>query len=181
MKTMSGSILVMLAVAAAAASAGASAQEKSGALYAEAAFAPVSVNPGGHALNFKLLRGLVGYEAHPNLAVEAMFGFGLGESRTSNFDDTKMSLDRTVGFFVRPKLMVSPGFEVFGRVGYTNLRATLTRPPDTQRFSESRHSFGVGAAWSVTPAISLVGDYMSYVRAGDGSLQGPSIGLRMAF
>ncbi len=56
-----------------------------------------------------LLRGTVGYEVHPQVAVEGMLGLGIG-------GDTPQ-INRMVGVFIKPKLLgFGDQIELFGRL-----------------------------------------------------------------
>lgn len=131
-----------------------------------------------------VVRGIVGYEAHPNFAFEGMFGFGIvdGTLRASGYT-LKGTVDSTIGLFVRPKVDVSPDFQIYGRLGFAKSSVTGSVIGFSRALSSSDSDlvYGVGAAFRLSPTLSIVGDYMTYYNKDGVTAGGFSVGLRTQF
>jgi hypothetical protein len=181
MKSISKSSLLALALFAAA-GANAQTQGKTSQFYGEAAVAPIRYEEAGYSFTPTAIRGILGYEAHPNFAFEGMFGFGVSEGSTQiRGANVTFSVDNTFGIYVRPKVALTPEFELFGRLGFARSGATLSVQGGSISSSESDMSYGFGAALKLSPALALVGDYMSYYNKNGVNAKGVGIGLRFSF
>jgi opacity protein-like surface antigen len=133
------------------------------------------------------LRGILGYELSKNVAVEAMLGFGLNDSSTKVDGETvsglKMKFDSMYGFYVKPKIELAPNFELFGRIGYADVRATLSYSPThySEADSDNGLSYGVGISYHFDKRLSFNADYMSYLNKSDYSASGFTLGLGYKF
>ncbi|RYZ04944.1 MAG: porin family protein, partial [Comamonadaceae bacterium] len=117
-----------------------------------------------------LIRGIIGYDVHPNAAVEGMLGIGvrdadndgsvLGVNYNSNF-----RVRSTYGLFVKPKVNIG-NFEVFGRLGYarTSVRSNITvgGVGSDSRNTHGDFAYGVGANWQFSPKYYAGLDAMRY-------------------
>jgi opacity protein-like surface antigen len=117
------------------------------------------------------LRGIVGYEFHPNVAVEGMLAFGISDDSISVDEgfgpiNVDLKLQHAYGIYVKPKFNVTPEFEVFGRLGYTQAKFKATASFAGVSVSESDSdgdvSYGLGAAYRFNPRMSVGLDYMRY-------------------
>ncbi len=176
------SILVLLA---AGASVHAQTQKPVNPWYGELAYAPVKIKQvdvtGSTAKN---LRGIVGYELHPHVALEGLLSLGVGDaSATVSGDPVDTRVDRVVGLYVKPKLAVSQDIELFARLGYarTKVTSTLTATGEAESESVSDVSYGLGASYRINERWSAVVDYMHYSEKYGTRLQGWAVGLRLKF
>lgn len=175
------SILVLLAMGV---SAHAQTQTPATPWYGELAYAPVKIKeaglPDGTAKN---LRGILGYELHPNVALEGLLSLGVGDaSVTVDGDPVDTRVNRVVGLYVKPKVAVSQDIELFARLGYARTKVTSTSSTgDSGSGSESDVSYGLGAAYRINDRWSAVVDYMRYSDKDGVRLQGLSAGLRLRF
>lgn len=176
------SILVLLA---AGASVHAQTQTPANPWYGELAYAPVKIKQvdatDGSAKN---LRGIVGYELHPNVALEGLLSLGVGDaSATVSGDPTDTRVNRVVGLYVKPKVAVSQDIELFARLGYvrTKVTSTLTATGAAESESASDVSYGFGASYRINDRWSAVVDYMRYYEKDGFRMQGLSAGLRLRF
>lgn len=128
------------------------------------------------------VRGIVGYQVNPNLAVEGMFGTSVRDGKDSSMGATaKVKLDRLAGIFAKSSFKVNDAFELYGRLGYVNYKASATASAGgfsaKVSDSDSDVSYGVGASYYLTPAMSINVDYMDF-----GDLEGGvAVGLKFSF
>ncbi|PUE18519.1 hypothetical protein B9Z38_15670 [Limnohabitans sp. MMS-10A-160] len=71
---------------------------------------------------------VAGYEFHPNLAVEGMLGTNANSDTISlngtEVPGTSLKVNRAYGLFIKPKVMLSPDWELFGRLGVVENKTT---------------------------------------------------------
>jgi attachment invasion locus protein len=132
------------------------------------------------------IRGILGYELNPNLAVEGMLAFGMSSAAlkvdgvtTSGLD---LKINDAIGLYLKPKTKLTKDIEVFGRVGYARVKGTLSIPDGTSdSFSESSFSYGAGLSYAISPATSLNADYMQYLSKDGTTVNGFTFGLGFKF
>lgn len=61
------------------------------------------------------LSATVGYGLHQNLALEGMLAFGVKDDTVAGVNT---EVQHSYGIFLKPRVMLSPEFELFGRIGY---------------------------------------------------------------
>jgi len=137
---------------------------------------------GVNTIEFKpgALRGIVGYSLLENLAVEGMVAFGVKDSDISlNGVGTgiKGDLDNSYGIFLKPRIKVAQGLEVFGRFGY--LRSKFSGAGVSA--SDSDFAYGVGLNYSINRAWSVNFDYLNYNDTGATKASGYTIGVGLKF
>lgn len=164
------------------ASAAAQAQKAQEPLYGELAISPLRLKSDGESIHFTSVRGIIGYELHPNVAIEGHLGLGVNShSGTFEGEPYKARLQHMLGVYAKPKAILTPDVEVFARLGYARTKIKITFPGDTSSETDSGASYGLGLAYRITPRWSAVADYMRY-HANDGArLHGYSVGLRLQF
>ncbi len=168
----------------------AQAPAKASPFYVEGAYAAVKFEGEEVSITPKIVRGILGYEAHPNLAVEAILGFGVSDgTRTVEGVSAKLSIDNMLGLAIRPKIDLTPEFEVFARAGVARVKqsAKLEAKDASDVYSisasetETNPIFGLGAAYKVNASVSIVADYMSYYDKHNVTGKGFSLGVRYRF
>lgn len=128
------------------------------------------------------VRGIVGYQFNPNLAVEGMFGTSVRDGKDSSMGVTaKVKVDRLAGVYAKSSFKVNDAFELYGRLGYVNYKisATASSGGFSAKVSDSDSdvSYGVGASYYLTPKMSINVDYMDF-----GDLEGGvAVGLKFSF
>ena len=105
-------------------------------LYGELAYQSLDV---GLNSDPAIIRGTIGHEINPNVAVEAMLGFGAtdGKENVSGIP-VKLKIDNMWGIFVKPKMKLGDAFELYGRFGYAGFNATASASVSTSGFIELR-------------------------------------------
>lgn len=156
-----------------------------GGVYGELGFsglnADIDTSRRRESLNGLGWRGVLGWNAHPNLAVEAMLGrFG---RRAEVVDiDTRVELTHAVGAYIKPKYQFNDRFEVFARVGYgdVNLKAVSRRAGRVPHVSGG-FTWGVGVTYNFTPNFYSSTDYTSHYDKGDVSVSSTTLSFGYRF
>jgi opacity protein-like surface antigen len=116
----------------------------------------------------KALRGIVAYEAHPNLAVEGLFAFGMGRASISGPDvpsSARLKIDNAYGVYLKPKTKLGEAIEVFGRIGYAKVTYKFSSLNASESEKEDGLSYGLGLNYALTPSVYLSLDYLQYTKA----------------
>lgn len=128
------------------------------------------------------VRGIIGYKFHPNVAVEGMLASGIRDGKDASFAvPAKVKLDRLAGIYAKSTFKLNDAFELYGRLGYVNYKATASASSGgfSAKISDSGSdvSFGVGASYYVSPSTSINVDYMDF-----GDLEGGlAVGVKFSF
>ncbi len=150
--------------------------------YGEIGYAAVNTDVLGADSDLGMARGILGYELHPNVAVEAMFGLGVGDDKTSDGEHTdKLKLEHSYGLYLKPKLQLAQGLEVFGRIGYTRIKLELTSPDHRETDSDDDVSYGLGVSYQFTKSVYGSFDYMRYYDKDATKIDGFSLAVGYRF
>lgn len=162
---------------------------KNAGLYGELGLSLLDYRISGTGISGKpvALRAVVGYDYLPYLAAEAMLGFGLsGFNATGVYGSAyRVSTGTLFGAYVKPRLVLGEGTEVFARLGIASTGTSVGGYAGTD--SGAGLSYGVGLKMQ-TPwrsfghrPISVSGDYMSYYSGSGVKFSGFTIGAGMSF
>jgi opacity protein-like surface antigen len=141
---------------------------------------------GGFKVKPHALRGIVGYEFHPNVAAEGMLAFG---TRSDDVSDGVSSVDiklrHAFGVFVKPKYNFGPA-EVFARIGYARIKVKATECVTglgCASFSDSDGdvAWGFGANYNINPRMYVGADWMRLNDDDGGKVQGITINFGYRF
>ena len=136
------------------------------------------------------LRGILGYNFHPNFAVEGMLGFGVvKDDKDVTVGTTRVNVEGNVdymyGLYLTPKAMLGPNFEVYGRLGYadTHLKNTATSGffQSNNDKSGDDWSYGIGGNWHFSPTAYVGLDWMQYYDKNSTKIEGVTLGLGLRF
>jgi outer membrane autotransporter protein len=132
------------------------------------------------------IRGLIGYELNPNLAIEGMVALGLGDSTVKvngqNISSIKLEIDNAIGLYLKPKTKLNDSVEIFGRVGFARIKGTVTATGyGTETASDNGFSYGAGLSYAINPSTSLNADYMSYLNKDGSKVNGFNLGVGFKF
>lgn len=143
--------------------------------------------PHDHELDFVGLYG--GYFVHPNVALEARAGTGLGTD-TSEVDgaESRVSLDYLFASHLigRLPLVASPA-SVFGALGFSYVGFGQLEPPPSPNDdgtligADGGFSVGAGLEVELLQDVTLEADYVRYNYRRSYDLKGFSVGLRVAW
>ncbi|MBK1685997.1 porin family protein [Rubrivivax gelatinosus] len=161
----------------------AQAQTVASPIYGEIGYSLLNADVVGTDFDLGAVRGILGYEVHPNVALEAMFALGTSDDSVRAGSDTvKLKLEHSYGFYVKPKVDVSEGLELFARVGFaeSKLKATLVGEFSNSD-SDNDVSFGVGMKYAFSKNMYGVVDYMRYYNKDDVKVDGFTFGLGYKF
>jgi outer membrane autotransporter protein len=144
-----------------------------GPLYGELGYSWTQIHGNGFKASPGAVRGIIGYDVHPNLAVEGMLEGGTGHD-TDNGITAK--LKSSYGVFVKPKYDFG-NTEVFARVGYARTNLALS----TGDVSANDFAYGVGVKYNVTPKVSVGLDYSRLAHKDGVKVDGVTLGLGYRF
>ena len=161
-------IIRVAAIAAAFVAAGAQAQ-----VYVEGSYLPTKIS-GDHGMNSdpkpSAFMGIVGYDLHPNLAIEGAIGLGLGSGSSSVTDiDTnttyniKTKIKSSYGVYLKPRYQISDELEVFARVGYLKSKfensISLGNISASESISEGSTAWALGGNYKLNSNLYLTAAY----------------------
>ena len=168
---------------------GLASQGLGGLVYAEAGLSFLSYKIARAGISAKpvMLRAIVGYDYHPNLAAEAMLGLGLrGADAVGPFGASySVRAGSLFGAYAKPRLRVGGETEFFARLGIANAGTSVGGYTGTD--GGAGLSYGLGFK-TTTPwksfgnrPVSVAADYMTYYSGNGVKYTGFTIGAGMSF
>lgn len=132
------------------------------------------------------VRGIIGQELNPNLAVEGLVAFGLGDATVKvngrSVSTIKLEIDNAIGLYLKPKTKLNDNVEIFGRVGIARVSGSVTATGfGTESGSDNGFSYGAGLSYAINPSTSLTADYMSYLNKDGAKINGFTFGVGFKF
>lgn len=131
------------------------------------------------------VRGVLGFEINPNLAIEGMVGLGLGDDKVTfnghKVPGVKTDIDSMLGLYVKPKFMLGPDLEGFVRLGFAQSKGSFSGYGQKVTLTESSFSYGLGFSYALNQKTSLNVDYMSYLDKDDSKVNGFTFGVGYKF
>lgn len=161
-----------------------------GRAYGEVGYTGLKISGRGANVQPGVLRGLVGYNFHPNFAVEGMLGFGVSKDSTDVvIGSTRVNLEGEVqslfGLYLTPKVNLGPAFELYGRLGYAGTRlksdAATTFFQGSDSNSKNDWSYGVGGNWNFAPQAYVGLDWMQYYNKNNSKMDGVTLAVGYRF
>lgn len=116
-------------------------------LYGELGYSWTQIHGNGFNATPGAVRGIVGYNLHPNLAVEGMVEGGTGHDADNG---VSAKLRSSYGVFAKPKYVIG-NTELFARVGWARTSLNLS----TGNMSSNNFAYGVGVKYNVTPRVNM--------------------------
>lgn len=165
-------------------SAGAAQAQMALPVYAEIGYTAVKYSEDGFGDDIKpgILRGILGVEVHPNIAIEAMAGTGVKDD-TIRFQgmDVETKVSRSYGFYVKPQIKPTSDLTLFARLGYadTKLKASISNASISE--SDNDVSYGVGLGYALSSRAYVAADYMSYYDKDGSKAAGFTLGVGFRF
>lgn len=156
--------------------------------YVEISFQTIDMD---EKTNAAAVRGVFGIRMTDWMDIEGMIGIGTKEAKRKeeslfgvNVEPTA-KVDRYVGFYAKPKLLLGSGLELFGRVGYATTQITVKASAQQgnqfvsfeESVAESALSYGFGASYALTKSFAITADFMHIAKDVDAL----SMGVRYAF
>lgn len=145
--------------------------------YAELGYTGLNVRDSGFEASPQAIRGIIGYNFHPNLGVEAMAAFG---TNSDSDRGVEVKLRNAWGVFAKPRYEFN-NVEVFGRLGWVRERTRASGFGITTNDSDSDFAWGVGANYNFNPRMYVGLDYIRYFDKGSSRVNGWTLGLGYRF
>ncbi len=142
-------------------------------VYGELGYSWTQIHGNGLRVTPGAVRGIIGYDLHPNLAVEGMLAGGTGHDTDSG---VSAKLKSSYGLFVKPKYDFGNA-EVFARAGWARTDVNLS----TGDVSSSDFAYGVGAKYNVTPRVNVGLDYTRLADKNGVKVDGVTLGVGYSF
>jgi opacity protein-like surface antigen len=132
------------------------------------------------------IRGILGYELNPNLAIEGLAAFGMSDATVKvngvEVPSLKVEIANSLGIYLKPKMKLSDAVEIFGRIGFSRVKGTISAAGEgSESGSESSISYGAGLSFAVNPKTSLNADYMQYLSKDGFKVNGFTFGVGFKF
>lgn len=153
-----------------------------GTAYGELGYSMVDISGNGVSAKPGVLRGILGADVHPNMAVEGMLGFGV---KDDDFSAGGVPFDaevrHTYGVFAKPKINLDR-LEVFGRVGYARTKLRLSGPAGfSSTDTKGDFAYGLGANFNISPRTYAGLDWMQYYDKDGTKADGFTVNVGMRF
>ena len=156
------------------AAAGAQAQ-----IYGELGYSALDIEGSGTSVNLGALSGIIGYDLHPNLAVEGMLAFGVNDDKIGG---AKVELEHSYGLFAKPRIMLSPNFELFGRLGYVESKLKASAPGyRSLTDTDGDWAYGLGGNYYFDRNSYLSINYLRFYDKDNVKGDGVTVGVGMRF
>lgn len=146
-------------------------------LYGELGYTFLEFKGNGFKANPGAVRGIVGYEFHPNIAAEGMLMFG---TNSASDQGTDVKLKNAYGLFVKPKYDFG-NVEAFGRLGWVRGKVGVSNAAGSTSDSKSDFAFGLGANYRFNPRMSVGLDWMRYLDKDGIKIQGVTVNFGYRF
>ncbi|WP_343627607.1 porin family protein [Roseateles sp.] len=172
--------IIVAAAAALLAAGAAQAQTQTQGFYGDVGYTFVKVKDDAVSASFKpgAIRGIVGWDLHPYVALEAMLAGGVKDGKAAG---GKVEISRSVGLYVKPKFAVNEQFEVFGRLGFADSKIKVSGPLGSAKGKDNSFSWGVGAAYNFNKQVYGAVDYMSYFDKDSTKIDGVTLSVGYRF
>ncbi len=143
-------------------------------VYGELGYTGLDYKAPGLKVSPGMVRGVVGYELTPQLAVEGVVGLQGGSDTASG---TTLRLDNMVGVFGKVQAPLTDALKVYGRLGVarTSLKANGVSDSDTGL------AYGAGITYDLSKTTYLNADYTQYLDRRDRKLEGFTVGVGYRF
>lgn len=158
-------------------------------LYGELGYSFLEFKGDGVKTNPQAIRGIVGYEFHPNAAVEGMLMFGTkgDDFNTTEFGvpvNVDLKLRNAIGVFVKPKYNFG-NIEVFGRLGWARVKVKATACAAgvcaSDSDSDNDFAWGLGANYQFNPRMYAGLDWMRLNNNDGAKIQGWTVNFGYKF
>ncbi|ALV05734.1 porin family protein [Roseateles depolymerans] len=108
------------------------------------------------------VRGILGVDLHPYVAIEAMVAGGASDDELGDFAN-KVKVKSSYGAFIKPKYALDDKFEVFGRIGYAKTKGEMTVVNGSVTTNEGDVAWGLGASYKFNKQWYGSMDYTNYL------------------
>lgn len=143
-------------------------------LYGEVGYTGLDYREPGLKVSPGMVRGVVGYDISPNLAMEGMVGVHGGSDTASG---TTLKLGSMVGVFGKLQAPLAEGVNVYGRLGVARSDLKANGASD----ASTGLAYGVGMTYDLSKTTYLNADYTKYYDRDDQKLEGLTLGVGFRF
>lgn len=157
-------------------------------LYGEIGYAATSVKSENAGGVFKakpgIVTGFVGYQFHPNVAVEGFLGLGAKSSEVKwdgAATGAKLKINNSLGVFVRPSVKVSDEVELFARLGYLHSKLTLSDASGSESDTDNGVAYGLGGNVYLSKTSYLQLNWTNYYKKDGVKIDGIGLAYGMRF
>lgn len=154
------------------------AAQPDGQTYAELSYAWLTLSSTGYDVTATDAIGRFGYEFTKNVGAEI---FGATSLSSGELNGISVKVDSAYGAYLKLRTEASPGFEIFGRLGWVDATLKASVPGASASSSDNSFSYGVGAQYTFSDKWYFQVDYMSYYDKDGDTIRGPSMGLGIRF
>jgi opacity protein-like surface antigen len=150
--------------------------------YGELGYTSLKFHDGsGFSAKPSALRAIVGYNFHPNFALEGMLAGGVSNGSTNvSGVDVDVKLQSSYGIFAKPKVNFD-NFEVFARLGWTRERVRESSAFGSATGSDDDFAWGAGASYNFSPKAYVTLDYLRYYSKDSAKIDGWTLGAGYRF
>lgn len=142
-------------------------------VYGELGYSWTQIHGNGFKATPGAVRAIIGYDLHPNLAVEGMLE---GGTRDDTDNGVTAKLGSSYGLFVKPKYDFGNA-EVFARAGWARTNVNLS----TGDVSSNDFAYGVGVNYNVTRRVNVGLDYTRLSDKNGVKVDGVTLGVGYHF
>lgn len=146
-------------------------------VYGELGYSWLNIEGGGARSNPGAVRGIIGYDLHPNLAVEGMLMGGTNHDSDNGVDS---KLNHSYGLFLKPKYDIN-NVELYGRVGWAHTSVSQGCAAGCANVSGNDVAYGAGVNYNINPRTYVGLDYTRYLDKGGVKADGVTLGLGYRF
>jgi Outer membrane protein beta-barrel domain len=180
MKTISRVLASLVLVATAGV---ASAQTAAKDFYVEGGLVPMKITGDSVDVTPVAARLTLGKNINANLSVEGVYVFTASKDSVKVNNTTNVDLGVSgYGVYLKPKMEVAKGTEIFGRVGYTSAKLTASSGSvNVTGDTVSSLSYGVGLQTEINKDWYAQADYMVFSKKDGGTAKGFGISAGYRF
>ncbi len=131
----------------------------------------------GFKANPTAIRGIIGYNFHPNFAAEAMLLGGVSSDSDQGVD---VKIQHSIGVFAQPKVSFGD-FEVFGRLGWARTRVRASALGVSASETDDSFAWGAGANYNFASNMYVSLDYTRYYDKSSTRIDGVTLGFGYRF
>lgn len=128
------------------------------------------------------LIGRYGVNTTKYFSFEGRVGMGLsGDTQRLFFTDVTLDIDSMFGLYAIGHINIIPALSLYGVLGITQVKATVSAPELQSTDSESGFSYGIGTDISISEGTQINFEYTQYLDESNVDISALSIGLKFNF
>jgi len=148
-------------------------------MYVEVAYAHTKLESSGlFSENVGVGLARFGYNFTPNFAGEVFLAAGLDSANVQGVD---VKVDSAYGFYLKAKVDVGSGVELFAKPGYAHTKISASAFGLSASSSDDSFTWAIGGQYNFTDTVYGQIDYASYYDKSGDQVSGPSISIGFKF